>query len=216
MTRADSTASRGSAEGPTDVELISIDLPADVRSMLQAADPDIPVLILPPHQRDGRSYYGPDDVDAVRLARKVGLNAAFLHKAEDREYLHEYSAGWAVDFAVAFAAQIAAEDVVGIINYIIARAHKAVHDGLHIGPAEKVPLDITVTSYRREPDGTLVLKGVRIKGSEAGAIQAIRTLVNSSMQADESAEPVASDKAQDALEDLPEDQGISARVLNEG
>jgi hypothetical protein len=58
-----------STDNQAEVQVISISLPADVRAMLEAADPNVRVLILPPYQRDGRSFYGPDDVDAVRLAR---------------------------------------------------------------------------------------------------------------------------------------------------
>ena len=201
---------RRSTDNQTEVQVISISLPADVRAMLEAADPDVQVLILPPYQRDGRSFYGPDDVDAVRLARSAGLNGAFLHKAEDREYLHEYSAGWAVDFAIAFAAHLAAEDVAGMLNYVIARARKAVNEGLHAGPVEKVPLKITVGTYHRETDGAMTLEGLEIEGSAAAAVEALRTLVETDKRVDGSPQPVSDSTPRGALES-PSRKAIHSR-----
>lgn len=200
MAGVSNPAPRRSPDNQAEVQVISISLPAEIRAMLEAADPDVRVFILPPYQRDGRSFYGPDDVDAVRLARGAGLNAAFLHKAKDREYLHEYSAGWVVDFAVAFAAHLAAEDVVGMLNYIIARARKAVREGLHAGPVEKVPLRITVASYQREAGGEMTLNGLEIEGSEAAAVEALRTLIEPDTRADRPPHPVSDNTPHSALE----------------
>jgi hypothetical protein len=201
---------RRSSDNQAEVQVISISLPADVRAMLEAADPDVRVLILPPYQRDGRSFYGPDDVDAVRLARGAGLNAAFLHKAEDRQYLHEYSAGWAVNFAIAFAAHLAAEDVAGMLNYVIARARKAVHEGLHAGPVEKVPLMITVGNYHRETDGAMTLKGLEIEGPAAAAVEALRALVETDTRADGPPQPVSDNTPRDTLKS-PSKKAINSR-----
>lgn len=203
MTGVGNPAPQSGTDTETEVQLISISMPGDIRAMLEAADPDVrahDLLILPPYQRDGRSFYGADDVDAVRLARSAGLNAAFLHKAEDREYLHEYSAGWAVEFAIAFAAHAAAEDVVGMVNYVIARARMAVQKGLHTGPVENVPLRISVANYHREADGTMTLKGLKIEGSAAGAAEALRTLVDSNKQTGGLPQPVSADTSPGILE----------------
>jgi hypothetical protein len=136
------------------------------------------LIILPPYQRSDGDFYGPDDVYAIRLARDAGLNATYLHEANDRGYLHEYSAGWAAEFAIAFSANVASVDFVGITNYIIARARQAVRRGLHVGPAEKVPVRITVTKYHRESTGELTLNGLKIEGPADAAAEALRILVD--------------------------------------
>jgi len=89
-------------------QVTSATLSRDVEVELRTAASGIGnlnMVVLPPHERGGRSMYGPGDVDAVRLAREAGVNAAFLYKAANREYLHEYSAGWAIEFAIALAEQ---------------------------------------------------------------------------------------------------------------
>jgi len=161
--------------------VISISIPGDVHAKLETANSSLlahDLIILPPHDRSGASFYGPDDVYAVRLARGVGIDAAYLDEARNRDYLHEYSAGWAVEFAIAFSANVASADFVGITNYVMARAHQAVRKGLHIGPAEKVPVRITVASYHREPTGEVNLKGLKIEGSAAATAEALRILVD--------------------------------------
>ena len=166
--------------------MIATDLPDDVAAMLEATGPALrahDLLVLPPYRRDDHSLYGPDDVKAVRLARSAGLNAAFLHKAEDREYLHEYSAGWAVEFAIALGAHVTAINVIAVVNYVIARAREAVDEGLHAGPAEDVPLRMTLAHFHREADGATTPKGLKIEGPTAAAAAVLRALIDSDMQA---------------------------------
>ena len=168
-----------------EVQVSTTSLSDAVEAMLQAAGPglrDHDLLVLPPYQRDGYSLYGSADVDAVRLARKAGLDAAFLHGAEAREYLHEYSAGWAVEFAIALSAHVAAINLISLGSYVIARARKAVDEGLHAGPVEDVPIRITVAYFHRDADGSETLKDLRIEGPTAAAAEMLSTLVRSDFQ----------------------------------
>jgi hypothetical protein len=172
--------------------------------MLQAIGPMLgnrEVLVLPTYQRDGRVLYGSHDLDAVRLARNNGLNAAFLHKAEDREYLHEYSAGWVVEFAIALSANVAAVGLTPLVNYVIARARQAVDHGLHSGPAEDVPLRMTVAHFHHGADGAMDLEGLKIKGPAGAAAEVLRALVESDFQTKELPhEPAEEPSHRDELE----------------
>jgi hypothetical protein len=153
----------------------------DIEAILQTMGPSLhghDLLVLPPYRRGGQSLYGPDDVNAVRLARGVGLNAAFLHNAEDREYLHEYSAGWVVEFAIATSANVTAIGLAATAKYIMARARKAVDEGLHKGPAEQVTLRVKFARFRRGSDGSMNLKGLDIEGPAPAVISALHTLLN--------------------------------------
>lgn len=168
-------------DGQTVVSVIDASIPNGVRIRLEAANSSLlahDLIILPPYERGGADFYGQDDVYALRLARDAGLDAAYLHDLQDRDYLQEYSAGWAVEFAIAFSANVASVDFVGISSYVIARARQAVSRGLHVGPADKVPVRITVANYHRESTGELTLKGLKIEGSADAAAEALRILVD--------------------------------------
>lgn len=159
----------------------------DVEAMLQAMGPSLhghDLLVLPPYRRGDQSLYGPDDVDAVRLARGVGLNAAFLHDAQDREYLHEYSAGWVVEFAIATSANVTAIGLAATAKYFMARAKRAVDEGLHEGPAEQVTLRVKFARFRRGVDGTITLKGLNIEGPAPAVASALHMLLDSNPEPD--------------------------------
>ena len=144
------------ADGPLHAEVNSVALPDQVTQRLRKVRIDAApyeMYVLPPYQRDGCTLYGSDDLVAVRLARGVGLRAAFLDSAEDREYLQEYSAGYLVQFAVAFAANVATLPVTPLVDYIKARVRYIIDRGLHSGPEENVPISVTVAQYRRGADG---------------------------------------------------------------
>lgn len=169
----------GSAQSRTQVT--EIRLYGDVESMLNAMGPslgDHDILVLPPYQREGRSLYGRADMEAVRLARKVGLNAAFLHGAEERQYLHEYSAGWLVEFAVVLGANISSVSVVALVNYFMARARKAVDEGLHPGPVEDTPTRVSLARFHRDASGEVTLKGLKIEGPAGHSAEALRALLS--------------------------------------
>jgi hypothetical protein len=154
----------------------------DIEAMLQTMGPSLhgyDLLVLPPYRRGGQSLYGPDDVDAVRLARGAGLNAAFLHDAQDREYVHEYSAGWVVEFAVATSANVTAIGLAATAKYFMARARKAVDEGLHEGPAEQVTLRVKFARFRRGVDGSITLKGLNIEGPASAVASALHMLLDS-------------------------------------
>jgi hypothetical protein len=153
----------------------------DVEAILQTMGPSLhghDLLVLPPYRRGGQSLYGPDDVDAVRLAHGAGLNAAFLHNAQDREYLHEYSAGWVVEFAIATSANVTAIGLAATAKYFMARARKAVDEGLHKGPAEQVTLRVKSARFWRGDDGSITIKGLNIEGPAPAVISALHTLLD--------------------------------------
>lgn len=186
-----------------DVQVTETSLYVDVETMLQAVGPslgDHDILVLPPYQRDGRSLYGHADVDAVRLARKVGLNAAFLYGAEERRYLHEYSAGWLVAFAVALGANVSSVGLAALANYFMARARKAVDEGLHSGPVENVPIQVRVARFHRGADGEVTLKGLRIEGPAAPATETLRTLLRPDLQTGKETRSLQAGQLDDGLE----------------
>jgi hypothetical protein len=186
-----------------DVQVTEAVLDDDVEAMLWTMGPSLrgyELLVLPPYQRGGRSLYGPDDVDAVRLARSAGLNAAFLYGAQDREYLHEYSAGWVVEFAIAASAHVTAINLTAMAKYFIARARKAVDEGLHKGPVEQVTLRVNVARFRRDADGAVTLKRLKIEGPATAACAALHTLLSPDLEPEDIAQSIATDNGQSELE----------------
>jgi hypothetical protein len=197
--------SLGSGERTADrpeVQVTEAVLYDDVEAMLRTMGSSLhgyDLLILPPYQRGGQSLYGPDDVDAVRLARSAGLNAAFLHGAQDREYLHEYSAGWVVEFAIAASAHVTAINLTAMAKYFMARARKAVDEGLHEGPAEQVTLRVKIARFRRDADGAVTLKRLNIEGPASAASAALHTLLSPDLKSKEIAQPVVIENNQAEL-----------------
>ena len=160
-------------------QLTPTSLSGDVEAALRTAASaigNLDMLVLPPYERGGRSMYGPDDVGAVRLAREAGTNAAFLQKAADREYLHEFSAGWVIEFAIALGANVAAAGIAGAVTYVKLRARDAVRQGLHPGPDEEVPVRMTVARIRRTTDGE-TSTAFRVEGPAEAVADALRTLL---------------------------------------
>jgi hypothetical protein len=203
MTIADSLGSGEDTPVQAAARVTEADLYDDVEAVLRTRGPSLDsyeLLVLPPYQRGGQSLYGPDDVDAVRLARSAGLNAAFLHDAQDREYLHEYSAGWAVEFAIAASAHVAAINVTAMAKYFMARARKAVDEGVHQGPAEQVPLRVSLARYQRDADGALNFKGLKIEGPAAAASTALHTLLGAPLESRDPPQPELGKTGQAELE----------------
>lgn len=197
--------SLGSSEC-ADVQVTDAALCDDVEAMLWTMGPSLggyELLILPPYQRGGQSIYGPDDVDAVRLARSAGLNAAFLQGAQNREYLHEYSAGWVVEFAIAAAAHVTVDSLTAMAKYLMARAQKAVDEGLHEGPTEQVTLRVRITRFRRDADGAITLKSLNIEGPATAASETLHILLSSGPKSEEPAKPAETDNSQGGFRVLP-------------
>jgi len=203
MAVSDSLGPGERAAGRAEAQVTEAVLDDDVEAMLWTMGPSLQgyeLLVLPPYQRGGKSLYGPDDVDAVRLARSAGLNAAFLHGGPDREYVHEYSAGWVVEFAIASSAHITAINLTAMAKYFMARARKAVDEGLHDGPVEQVTLRVKFARFRRDADGAVTLKRLNIEGPAAAVTAALHTLLSSDLKPEDIAQSVATDNSHAELE----------------
>nr|WP_157554617.1 hypothetical protein [Herbidospora sakaeratensis] len=154
-----------------------VDLPSDVALQLRNIGPDLrghQVLLLPTESRGGATYYKPDEMDAGRIARQVSLDASYLHEGQERRYLHEYSAGWVLDFAMAVGQNISADSLIAIGRYILARARVSTSKGVTNGPPEAVPTRVTIGHIRASSDGTVELDNLSFEGSADGVAKAIR------------------------------------------
>ena len=171
------SASGGSPWTP----VVTATLASDVEIRLRALGPDLgdhDMLILPPYQRDGESLYDLADTDALRLARKAGMDADFLHQSQDRRYLQEYSAGTVINFAIALGANITSQGLTPVINYVVARIQQAIDRGLHSGPVEAVPVSLEIASYSKSPEGAIKLEGLKANGLLTDITRTLRVLVS--------------------------------------
>jgi hypothetical protein len=178
--RSASTEPTSGGQSP-ETSIAETTLASDVEARLRALGPrlgDHDMLVLPPYQRSGVSLYDLDDVEAIRLARDAGLDAAFLDGPEDRRYLQEYSAGAVINFAIAFGANITSQGLAPLVNYVIARAKQAVARGLHSGPVEEVPVSLEIASFSRTSDGTFNLTGLKLHGPPPVVAEALRGLLD--------------------------------------
>ncbi|HEV2370736.1 MAG TPA: hypothetical protein VGS19_01090 [Streptosporangiaceae bacterium] len=178
------------------VTIATAALGTEVESMLRTMGPELDaheLLVLPPYEREGRSYYGDGDLDALRLARELGISAAFLHSPEDREYLQEYSAGFVVEFAVSVGEGVTAISIGFLAKYVLARARQALHKGLHAGPEKEIPLKLTVATVRREKNGSVKIKGLKVEGPAGDVAGALHGLLDTKLSALEGPSPVALD-----------------------
>lgn len=102
---------------------------------------DNQVVIVPRHIRGGSLYYDDEDLESLKLARSVQLDASDFGE-ESRTYLHEYSAGWEAEVALAIAANLTADSIIAMSRFLCLKVFAAVARGLHPGPAEIVPLKV--------------------------------------------------------------------------
>jgi hypothetical protein len=144
-------------------------LPLDMEDRLRALGPSlagVTALILPTQTRSGRAYYLADDVDAVRAARTVDLQAGYLDSSRERRYLNEFAANWELEMALAVAQNLTANGIGAVIAYVWERARLAIQRGRHPGPEADVPVRLKIAQL--EYDGIKV-KGLEIVGSTEGA-----------------------------------------------
>ena len=78
---------------------------------------------------------------------------------------------------------MAAAGITGAAAYVLVRARDAVHHGLHPGPDEAVPVRMTVAQVRRDKDGRVTLKGLRIEGPAGAVSDTLRTLLGAESSA---------------------------------
>lgn len=160
-------------------------LPADVEARLTAVAGDLinkAVLILPTQTRDRVTHYLSDDLGAMKLAFAVGLDSAFLVPSDERTYLEEYSAEWALDLALAVMQTMTLEIATGIGAYLWERAKMAIDRGQHAGPPSKVPLRVSVARYERDTEGRIAIDNLKIEGDTETVAEVVRNLVQHSNQ----------------------------------
>jgi len=149
-------------------------LPRDVEDRLRALGPGltgVTALILPTQTRSGRTYYLADDVEAVRAARTVGLQAGYLDSPEERRYLNEFAASWELETALAVAQNLTVNGISAVIAYVWERVRIAIQRGRHPGPEVDVPVRLTIAQLERD--------GVKVKGFEfVGPAEGATTLLN--------------------------------------
>src|SRR6185437_16209585 len=75
-------------------------------------------------------------------------------------------------------ANVTAIGLAATVKYFMARAKKAVDEGLHKGPAEQVTLRVKFARFRRGGDGSITLKGLNIEGPAPAVISALHTLLD--------------------------------------
>lgn len=134
------------------------------RLRLRAAAAPLPdVLILPSQVRNERSYYSELDVEAVKVARTVGVKAEFLDNDDDRRFLAEYSADVFVQLAVAVAQQLTVSGVTALAKYLLAQLGSLHDRGLIRSPDQtRVRVDIERVDITT-PSHSVALTGVRFE-----------------------------------------------------
>lgn len=147
----------------------TVELAPDVRTDLLACWPDlasIDLVVLPTQTRDGRTYYDPEELDAVIAAQLEGERTEFLHAGKDRRFLQENAAGWELQAAIAVAENLTADLVVAICAYLWHRVRTAKAHGLVDGPETVVPVVVTVAKVKRDDTtGDLSATAFRVEGS---------------------------------------------------
>jgi hypothetical protein len=153
-------------------------LPLDVATRwLSLGSSSALVLLLPTQTREDVTYYQADDVEALKIARQVGLEAAYLIDASERRYLNEFASGWALELAIGIAANVAAAGVEALAAYVLGRVRRAIQLGRHEGPEQNVPLKLQIGQFSRTPSGEPVIKNLLLEGPAGEAIEAIRLIV---------------------------------------
>jgi porphobilinogen deaminase len=147
----------------------TLELAPDVLSDLLARWPDLvsnEVVVLPTQTRDGRTYYDPEELDAVIAAKSAAERTEFLHAGENRRFLQENAAGWELQAAIAIAENLTADVVVAICAYLWHRIRTAKVHGLVDGPETAVPVKVTVARVKRdEATGDLSATAFQVEGS---------------------------------------------------
>lgn len=155
-------------------------LPDDVMARLIALEDEHmdKVWIVPTVPRGGSTYYDPNDVYALKLAQKANLDAAYLIPSNERRYIEEFAAGWALELALAIAQNLTVDMATSIGTYLLERAKLAIQVGLHNGPAENVPIRFSLAEYERAADGAVRLNNLQIEGEAAAVAETVRALVS--------------------------------------
>ena len=166
----------------TEANCTKAPLPADVNSRLLGIDGSLPgknILILPTRSRNGVTHYLADDVNALKMAASVGLDVAYLIPSDERTYLEEYSADWALELGLAVIQSITVEMATGIGSYLLARAKQAVAAGLHRGPATEVPVRLSLARYERDQQGRVCIENLKIEGGTKSVAAIVQELAKS-------------------------------------
>jgi hypothetical protein len=158
-----------------------ITLPEDVEAALAERGPALggrQLVLLPRETRDGRTYFLEDDIEALALAREVGLDAAFLFDGEDRRFLHENTAGWELAAAVAISEDLGATGIAALIRYLFQRVRHAKKEGLYRGEESTAPLKLTITQVRQDgASGDTSTQTVKIEGDLVSVTSVVERLL---------------------------------------
>lgn len=137
------------------------------------------VLVLPSEIRNGRRYYGEIDVDAVKVARALGVEAEFLYEGAARRFLSEYSAEVIVGFAIAVAQQLSADGVIAVGKYLLGRLASLAERGvIHAADETRVRVEVERINVRTR-ETNISVNGMRIEAvGRHAVIEVIRALAN--------------------------------------
>jgi hypothetical protein len=156
-------------------------IPAEVveRIRQRVAHGDFPtVLVLPSAVRRGEAFYTELDIEAVKNAREVGVDAAFLDAAEDRRYLSEYGAGVVLAFAVSVMQDLTVDGLKAVGSYFLAQIRRAIGAGLVREDAAPT-LRIDAEAVRVRP-GDVEVRGLHVEAEGEQAITALLSLLGKS------------------------------------
>jgi hypothetical protein len=158
-----------------------ITLPEDVEAALAERGPALggrQLVLLPRETRDGRTYFLEDDIEALALAREVGLDAAFLFDGENRRFLHENAAGWELAAAVAISEDLGAAGLAALIRYLFQRVRHAKKEGLYCGEESTAPLKLTIAQVRQDgASGDTSTQTVQIEGDLESVTSVVERLL---------------------------------------
>lgn len=157
------------------VTVTSVDLPPLTAGLVsQAAASGLgnhEIAVLPRHLRDGHLYFDDEDIESIKLARSIQLEARQVGN-EGREYLHEYSAGWVCDVAIAIGENLAADSILLLARLVWLKARSAVSRGLAPGPTSSVPLRLQASRIVVNAEGSDT-RSVAIEGPAGDVLRAL-------------------------------------------
>jgi hypothetical protein len=144
-----------------------------------AAGPLPQVLVLPSQIRAGIGYYSELDLEAVKVLRVAGVEAAFLDSGRDRRFLGEYSADGMVQFALAVAQQLTVDGVAAVGRYLLGQLQSLHSRGLiHAPEATRVHVAVEQVEVRTQTS-LVTVKGLQFEAVGRRAVsQVVRGLVD--------------------------------------